>query len=255
MYANISGETVAKKDVMIQPNMPRFLRKGDRATLTARVISTADRDIRTTCTLTLVDPATDQTVWQQQMPLSVEKQHTTKATFDIEVDQALSDYPLLVCRWTVSGDGFSDGEQHYLPVLSNRERVTVTVPFTQIAPGTKTIDLSKMLPKSGTDPKARLTVEYTNNPAWLILQALPSVAHPHDDCAFCLAAAYYTNAIGQYIIQQNPTAKQVFEAWKRETGNETSLMSALSKNSELKDLALDDTPWVIDADQEMEQKM
>jgi sRNA-binding regulator protein Hfq len=150
----------------------------------------------------------------------------------------------------VSGEGFSDGEQHYLPILPNRERVTVTVPFTQTEPGMKTIDLSALKDKTNS----QLTVEYTNNPVWLMIQALPTVGHPHDNCAICQASSYYANTIGHFIIQQNPQAKGVFESWSREQGNETSLMSNLQKNQELKDLVLDETPWLADANREQEQK-
>jgi hypothetical protein len=157
---------------------------------------------------------------------------------------------LLVMKVMVGGDNFSDGEQHYLPVLPNQERVTVTVPFTQTEPGIKTIDLSALKDKTNS----QLTVEYTNNPVWLMIQALPTVGHPHDNCAVCQAASFYANAIGRYIMNQNPNAKNVFEAWSRETGNETSLMSSLEKNQELKDLLLNETPWVVDANREDEQK-
>ena len=153
---------------------------------------------------------------------------------------------LLVAKVTISGQGFSDGEQHYLPVLPSRERVTVTVPFSQNGPGTKTIDLSVLFPQGGQSPK--LTVEYTNNPAWLMIQALPTMGNPCDKNAVSQAA------IGDYILKQNPQARQVFELWRRETGSETSLHSALQKNQELKDLVLSETPWVADADAEAEQK-
>ena len=167
---------------------------------------------------------------------------------------------LLIAKMMVSGEGFSDGEQHYLPVLPNRERVTVTVPFTQNEPGTKTIDLQALLPKAEKGKAeansslftihSSLTIEYTNNPAWLMIQALPSVGHPYDNCALCQSSSYYANAIGRYIIQQNPNVKGVFEAWSREDAQSSTLQSQLSKNEELKDLVLSETPWVMDANRE-----
>ena len=154
-------------------------------------------------------------------------------------------------------DEFSDGEQHYLPILPNRERVTVTYPFTQNEPGTTTIDLTKLFPANSQQPTAnssKLTIEYTNNPAWLMIQALPAIGHPHDDCAICQAASLYANSIGKYIVDQVPQAKTVFAQWKLEQGSETSLHSQLEKNQELKDLVLNETPWVADADREQEQR-
>ena len=250
-YGSLEAEAVAKKDLMIQPNMPRFIREGDQATVTARVINTCDHALSGTARLTLVDPETEKTVMALSETFAVEADETTIVTFSIDGPKLDAGISLLIARVTAAGDGFSDGEQHYLPVLSNREQVTVTVPFTQNGAGMKTVDLTKLF-ADGQQPK--LTVEYTNNPAWLMIQALPAVGHPHDDCAVCQAAALYANSVGQHIINQVPQIQQLFEQWKREMGNETSLQSQLQKNQALKDLLLDETPWVADADCEEDQR-
>ena len=263
----LTGETVAKKDLMVQPNMPRFVREGDQATVSARIINTCERSLSGKAWLTLIDPETEKTVYTTHTPFAVEAGQTASVTFTVRVT---ADYPsLLIAKVSAAGDGFSDGEQHYLPVLPNRERVTVTVPFTQNEPGTKTIDLTTLFPKTETRSAegrlqgknstlytlhSTLTIEYTNNPAWLMIQALPAVGHPYDDCAICQAASLYANTIGKHIIDQVPQAKTVFEQWKRETGGGTSLNSQLQKNQELKDLVLSETPWVADADREQEQR-
>ena len=174
---------------------------------------------------------------------------TTTATFEYTPDGAL---PLLICRITASGRTFSDGEQHYLPVLPDRERVTVTVPFTQNGPGVKTVSLSDIF--AVRDNTARLTVEYTNNPAWMMVQALPQLVTPRDNNAIDQATALYANAIAADIIKSNPNMKGVFERWQMERGTETSLMSSLEKNASLKDIVLAETPWVAEAGREAEQK-
>ena len=249
-YGLLEGETVAKKDLMVQPNMPRFVREGDQATISARIINTCERDLSGTAYLTLTDPETEKTVLTEKAPFTVKAGETTSVIFAVS---PTADYPsLLIAKVSAAGDGFSDGEQHYLPILPNRERVTVTVPFTQNEPGTKAIDLKDLFPKA--DASSKLTIEYTNNPAWLMIQALPAVAHPHDDCAICQAASLYANTIGKHIVDQVPQAKTVFEQWKREQGGKTSLSSQLQKNQELKDLVLSETPWVADADREEEQR-
>ena len=249
-YGMLEGDAVAQKDLMVQPNMPRFVREGDQATITARIINTSERALSGTSQLTLIDPETEAVVMTQQLPFSVEAGQTASVTFTVDGNKKkLSS--LLIAKVTATGDGFVDGEQHYLPVLPNRERVTVTVPFTQNEPGTKTIDLTQLF-KAEED--AKLTIEYTNNPAWLMIQALPTIGHPYDDCAICQAASLYANSIGKHIIDQVPQAKQVFEQWKHESGNETTLQSQLAKNQELKDLVLNETPWVADADREAEQR-
>ncbi|MCR4583845.1 MAG: alpha-2-macroglobulin, partial [Prevotella sp.] len=163
---------------------------------------------------------------------------------------------LLVCRVTAVGDGFSDGEQHYLPVLPSMERVTVTRPFTQNEAGTHQIDLTQLMPQ-GTDrhaPTSKLLLEYTNNPAWLMIQALPYVGKVYDDNAVSLGAAFYANTLGNRILAQTPAAKTAFQLWQQEQGSETSLTSSLEKNADLKDIVLNETPWVMDAENETEQK-
>ena len=249
-YGTLEGSAVAQKEVMVQPNMPRFIREGDEATITARIFNTGDHDISGKATLRLINPETDAVVYEQTEPFALGAGATTTASFRMSFATAPSS--LLICQVTAAGEGFSDGEQHYLPLLPATERVIVTVPFTQIEPGTKTIDLSQLIPVDGTNGK--LTMEYTNNPAWLMIQTLPYIGKPIDDDVISQATSYYANSIGQYLIDQNPKAKTAFELWQQEKGDETSLMSALEKNQDLKELVLNETPWVMDADGEAEQK-
>ncbi|MBR6121081.1 MAG: alpha-2-macroglobulin [Prevotella sp.] len=251
MHGFIDGEAVAQKDVMIQPNVPRFIRVGDKATVSARVFNVTDKEQSGTAQLQLIDPENDQVVYSQQTACLIPANGTYTVSFPVDAT-SLGNYSLLVCKMSVSGETFSDGEQHYLPVLPNRERVTVTVPFTQNEPGTKTIDLKSLFPDAVANSK--LTVEYTNNPAWLMVQALPTIGKPCDKNAISQAASLYANGIGKFIIDQNPQTKHVFEMWKQENAQLSPLNSQLEKNEELRDLVLNETPWVLDADQEAEQK-
>ena len=250
-YGMLESEVVAKKDVMIQPNMPRFMRVGDKGQIAARIFNTGEKAVKGQAVLELVDPETEKVVYSQSKPFAVEKDKTASVSFDVDAaSPKLADLSLLICRISASGTGFSDGEQHYLPILPNVERVINTVPFTQNGPGTKTIDLTSLL--RGKDPQ--LTVEYTNNPAWLMIQTLPTVAQAHEKNAISQSAAYYANSIASYLLHQSPRIKSVIEQWKREQGTETSLMSSLEKNQELKTMVLDETPWVADAHHEADQK-
>ena len=246
-YGNIEAEAVAKKDVMIQPNVPRFVREGDQATISARVINTGEKDVKGTARLTLINAETNATVYEKTQSVAIKAGETLPVTFDINT--AGYEPTMLICKMSISGKGYSDGEQHYLPVLPASERITVALPITQHQPGTETIDLSKLVPADAKN--AKLTLEYTNNPVWLMVQALPSVGSPDEDNAISLAASYYANSIGKYIIDQNPQIKPVFQQWQQES---QSLTSQLEKNQELKDLVLSETPWVMDADNETEQK-
>ncbi|MBQ8656697.1 MAG: alpha-2-macroglobulin [Prevotella sp.] len=247
-FGMLEGEAVAQKEVMVQPNMPRFLRTGDQAQIAARIFNTSEKTVSGTSTLQLIDPRTNKTVLKQNQPFSVKAGETFVATFNVVPDGSCD---LYICQVSAAGKTFSDGEQHYLAVLPNVERVTVTVPFTQHEPGTKAIDIARLFP-AGTS-RQKLTVEYTNNPVWLMVQALPSVGNPRDENAIDQAATLYSTIIARTLISQGADIKNVFEQWKREADN-GSLTSNLSKNEELKDILLQETPWVVDADREDEQK-
>ncbi len=258
MHGLLEGETVAKKDVMIQPNVPRFLRMGDEATISARIFNSSELTVQAVARLVLLNAESEEVICNEQMNCMLEANSTQSVQFKVE-SAKLQNQSMLICKMVVSGESFSDGEQHYLPVLPNQERVTLTVPFIQTEPGTKTIDLQAVLPNSPLSTlhsplSPKLTVEYTNNPAWLMIQSLPTLAHPHDNCAICQAASLYANGIGQYILGQNPRAKHVFEMWKQEDSSLSTLHSSLEKNEELKDLLLSETPWMMDAEHETDQK-
>jgi len=267
----ITGETVAKKDVMVQPNMPRFLRLGDKTDISSRIFNTSDKKVSGTVRMELIEPETGRVVCSGSKKFEVAAGETCTATFELNTsglsspDSELS--TIYIYKVVASGKTFSDGEQHYLPILPDVEMVTNTMPFTINGAGTKTLDISRLALGGGrnsqvkpSDGKSRLsypvrlTIEYTNNPAWMMVQALPSVSDADAQNAISLAASYYANSLGKYIIGQSPQIKTTFERWQQEQSEESSLMSSLDKNDELKALALDETPWVMDADNESDQK-
>lgn len=245
----IEASVVAKKQLMVQPNLPRFVHVGDNTTLTTSVFNISEQDIAGVVRLQLLDPTTEQVIHQEEKPFNVKAGETTTAAFAYVPN---GDNTLLICRITAQGNDFSDGEQHYLPVLSNSEWVTNTLPFTQQEKGSQTISLQQLLPKNAT--QARFTLEYTNNPAWLMVQALPYVGNVNEQNAISLAAAYYANSLGKYLTSQSPRIKSTFSLWQQEQGAERSLMSSLEKDQELKTLVLDETPWVMEAQSESDQK-
>ena len=278
-YGRIEASTVAKKDVMIQPNVPRFVREGDEVTITARVINTSEKRLKGVARLRLRHPETEAVIIGLAQEVDVEAGATVPVTFKVQSSmlQAPSSKSnaqsskfngaLLICETTVSGEDFSDGEQHYLPILPATERVTVTMPVTQHQTGTKTIDIAALMPADAAQGK--VTFEYTNNPTWLMIQALPVLGKPVEENAISQAASYYANSLGRYILAQNPQAKTAFDLWRQELtapasvdgtqdvdklSQRGSLMSQLEKNQELKTIVLNETPWVMDADRETEQK-
>ncbi|MBO4849768.1 MAG: alpha-2-macroglobulin [Prevotella sp.] len=245
----INAETVAKKDVMVMPNVPRFVRLGDKAQVTTRIVNTTERSLKGKATMQLLDAETEEVVWSQEMNFEMEANQTTNATFDYE---PMGEAKLLVCRIIAKGEGFSDGEQHFLPVLPAKELITRTVPFTQNGPKTSIFNLQQLFPQGVEGEK--LTIEYTNNPAWLMIQALPTMAAGDSDNAITQATSYYANALGQHIINLSPVIKQTVMKWREETSDKGSMASSLAKNEELKELMLNETPWVGAADKEESQK-
>lgn len=249
-FGMIESEAVASKKVMVMPNVPRFVREGDKATMAARVANATDKPVAALVRMQLLDPETERVVCEKKQNVTIDANATANVDFSFD---AQGDTPLLVCRITAEGKGFSDGEQHYLPVLPSRESVINTVPFTFTGSGEKTVAMTDLFPKGVEDKK--LTVEYTANPSWLMIQTLPYISTVDYKNAITLSTAYYANALGRYIMNQSPVIKQVVNIWKQEPADsDNSLMSALQRNQELKTLVLDETPWVMDADNEADQK-
>jgi len=239
MTGKIEGEAVAQKSLMVVPNVPRFVRSGDKVTIIARIYNNVEKTLSGNATMTLIDPETDKVVMTITSQYEADALATTTAAFSFE---APADYQMLVCKISASADGFSDGEQHYLPILSDKELVTET---RSLSPH----GLSPSLPHG--EGAYRITLEYTANPSWLAYQALPQIASTNDDNAISLAAAIYANALGRKIVSEAPVSlKSQFEQWK----NNGSLKSNLLKNEELKDMLINETPWVADATNETETK-
>ena len=254
-YQVVDAEAVASKTVMVQPNMPRFLREGDKGMLSTRIFNTSDKAVSGTARLQIVEPGSGKVIKEQSVPFSLVANGSTTASFEVDAAELLKlagDKTLLAARVMAEGDGFSDGEQNWLPILPDREFVTSTLPFYQHQPGTKTFDVKKLFPADSRNRK--LTVEYTANPSWLVLQAMPILANPYNKDAASLAAAIYANVIGQKVLTSSPAIAKTIALWKQEEGSETSLTSSLAKDSELKTLLLNETPWVAEAESETDRK-
>lgn len=251
----IDAEAVASKSVMVQPNMPRFLREGDKATITTSIFNTTDQRQIGTARLEIADPETGHVLTEARQSFTLLPNGSQTATFDVDAAELASkagSQTLLVARVYAEGRGFSDGEQHYLPLLPDKEQVLNTIPFYQNGAGEKTLDLANLFPADSKDRK--LTIEYVNNPAWLVVQALPTVANPSEKNAVSLVTGIYANAIGRTIVASSPKIASTIKLWQQETGSATSLTSNLEKDEDLKSLVLDETPWVTDANSETDQK-
>ena len=250
----IEAEALAKKALMVQPNLPRFVRTSDKLTIQARLFNTTKGSLRGTGTLFLLDAETEQLVYKQQVLFQAAADSNVTLTFR-NIDMTTIAAPkasLYICKVVASAGKMSDGEQHYLPVLPDVEQVLRTIPFTQTAKGTERIDISRLFPKGSTGRK--LTVEYMNNPAWMMIEALHAYAHPYDNCAICQSIAYYSQCLAVHILASSPAIKTTIEACRRDTSALRGLKSNLAQNEELKGIMLEETPWNVSADTETEQK-
>ena len=193
-------EAVAQKTVMVQPNMPRFLREGDKATIVAKLSNTSDKKVSGNARMQILEPETNKVVWQKTQNYQIDSEGSATISFDV---QGLKE-GVYINKVVAAGNGYSDGEQHYLPVLSNRELVVNTLPITLHQQGEQNFDLSKLfLNKEGKQAKgaedAKVTVEYTNNPSWLMVKALPAISNPDEEDAISLMSAIYANTITTHI--------------------------------------------------------
>ncbi|MEI3070741.1 MAG: alpha-2-macroglobulin family protein [Prevotella sp.] len=193
-------EAVAQKTVMVQPNMPRFLREGDKSTIVVKLFNTSDKKVSGNARMQILDPETNKVVWQKTQNYSIDAEGSATISFDV---QGLKE-GVYINKVVAAGNGYSDGEQHYLPVLSNRELVVNTLPITLHQKGEQNFDLSKLfLNKEGKQAKgaeeAKVTIEYTNNPSWLMVKALPAISNPDEEDAISLMSAIYANTITTHI--------------------------------------------------------
>lgn len=193
-------EAVAQKTVMVQPNMPRFLREGDKSCIVVKLFNTSDKKVNGNARMQILDAETQKVVWQKTQGYRIDAEGSATVSFDV---QGLKE-GVYINKVVAAGNGYSDGEQHYLPVLSNRELVVNTLPITLHQPGEQSFNLSKLfLNKEGKQAKgaenAKVTVEYTNNPSWLMVKALPAISNPDEEDAISLMSAIYANTITAHV--------------------------------------------------------
>lgn len=193
-------EAVAQKTVMVQPNMPRFLREGDKSTIVVKLFNSSDKKVSGNTRMQILDPETNKVVWQKTQNYCIDAEGSATISFDV---QGLKE-GVYINKVVAAGNGYSDGEQHYLPVLSNRELVVNTLPITLHQKGEQSFDLSKLfLNKEGKQAKgaeeAKVTIEYTNNPSWLMVKALPAISNPDEEDAISLMSAIYANTITNHV--------------------------------------------------------
>lgn len=249
---------VTQKQLMVQPNAPRFMREGDQMEFSAKIVNLSDSELTGTVTLELLDAATNKPVdgwFNNVFPnqyFTVGAGQSMAVKFPLQVP--ISFNSALTYRIVAKAKNFSDGEEMALPVLTNRMLVTESLPLNVRNTSKKDFKFEKLLTsgKSESISNYSLTVEYTSNPVWYAVQALPYLMEYPYECAEQTFNRYYANALANFVANSTPKIKAVFEKWK--TSDTSALMSNLQKNEELKSALLEETPWVMDAKNESQQK-
>ncbi|UAY52690.1 alpha-2-macroglobulin family protein [Ferruginibacter albus] len=254
----IERTLVTQKQLMIQPNAPRFLREGDKIEFSAKVVNLSDSIITGNAQLELIDATTDQ-------PVDISfANKTTLQDFTVPAGQSIAvKFPItipvnfnsaLTYRVVAKANKVSDGEENTIPVLTNRTLVTESLPLNLRNTNKKDFKFEKLLNSgsSKTLTNQSLTIEFTSNPVWYAVQALPYLMEYPYECAEQTFNRYYANTLASYVSNSTPKIKAVFEKWK--TIDTAALQSNLEKNEELKSALLQETPWVLDAQNEDQQK-
>ncbi|MEZ4776299.1 MAG: alpha-2-macroglobulin family protein [Bacteroidia bacterium] len=254
----LTGITVTQKDLMVTPNVPRFVREGDKMTLSAKVSNLSDNDLSGIADLILLDAFTRKPVGAlfgldaTQVPFAVKAKGNTAVSWEISIPEEVQ---AVVVQVTAQAGNFSDGEEHVIPILKNRLLVTESMPLAVRGQQTRTFDFTKLL-NSGSSTTLRnqqLTLEFTSNPAWYAVQALPYLMEFPHECTEQIYSRFYANALASHIASTSPGVQSVFEQWRTQD-NGSALLSNLEKNQELKSVLLEETPWVLNANSESERK-
>lgn len=254
--ATSQKEVVTQKDLMVLPNAPRFVREGDMIEFTAKVSNLSEQKLSGTARLQLFDALTNQPVdnllANNSSTLNFTAETGQSAPLSWKLTIPKGKVSVLTYRVTAQAGSFSDGEESTIPILTNRMLVTETMPISVRGNQTKTFNFASLANanQSNTLQNQQVTLEFTSNPAWYAVQALPYLMEFPYECTEQIFSRYYANALASSIANRYPKVRNVFETWK----NTDALESNLSKNQELKTALLEETPWVLAAQNEAQQK-
>jgi hypothetical protein len=261
-YGFVYNELVTQKDLMVVPNTPRFFREGDTLVYTSKITNLSGEELAGIARLQLFDAVTMQPVDALFKHNDPEKSFTAKKGQSALVSWTLQipeDLDAVTYRLTAKSGRFSDGEEQAVPILKNRMLVTESLPLPVRAKQTKSFTFKKLTEAaaSKTLKHHRLTLEFTSNPVWYAVQALPYLMEYPHECLEQVFSRYYANSMASYIVNSNPKIKKVFDLWKtaaKDSPNADALLSNLEKNQELKTVLLEETPWVLNGQDETQRK-
>ncbi len=256
-YGFTKKEIVTQKELMVQPNAPRFVREGDKIEFTAKVSNLTENALSGTAKLLLFDAVTMEPVdiqlgnTQAEIPFTAQGGQSAPLKWNLNIP--LGKVNALTHRVVAKAGNFSDGEESTIPILTNRMMVTESLPLPVRGNQTKTFAFNSLKNNnSRTLQHHSYTLEFTSNPAWYAVQALPYLMEYPYDCTEQIFSRYYANSLATHVANEHPKIKRVFDNWKQTDAK--ALASNLSKNQELKTALLEETPWVMNAQSEEEQK-
>ena len=257
-YGMVTKDLVTQKELMVMPNLPRFLRENDTITLSAKVTNLSGGDLEGSAQLMLFDATTMRPIdsafgnVKATRPLAIKKGLSAAPSWDLKIPEGV---PAVAVRIVAKAGARSDGEETVLPLVTNRMLVTEALPLPMRSRGVKNFSFQKLLTQNGNSTTLRnhkLTLEFTSNPAWYAVQALPYLMEYPFECTEQLFSRYYANAIAASIANSSPRIKTIFESWRLTAPD--ALLSNLEKNQELKSALLEETPWVLEGKSESESK-
>jgi hypothetical protein len=268
-FVQSSRTVVTQKELMVIPNAPRFFRQGDNMEFSVKISNLGDKELTGQAQLQMLNAATMQPVdgwFKNVFPnqyFTVAAGQSTALKFPIEIPYLYNDAVMyrVIAKASPDGKGLAavgDGEEMAIPVLTNRMLVTESFPLNLRGTDYKGFTWNRFKQLSAEAEKTvgvdhhSITVEYTTNPAWYAVQSLPYLMEYPYDCAEQIWNRFYANALAGKIANSSPRIKEIFESWKNKTPD--ALLSNLQKNPELKSALLEETPWVLDAKNETEQK-
>jgi uncharacterized protein YfaS (alpha-2-macroglobulin family) len=264
-YGQFEKEVITQKELMVQPNAPRFFREGDHITFISKVSNLSDKDLNGNAELKLYDALTDKEISSSMIEalhgnfptigyreFAVKKGLSTSIEWNLHIPEG---YSAIKYKIVAKANNFTDGEETAVPVLTNRMLVTESMPMPIRSNQTKEFNFTKFTNQNNNSTTLKnhsYTLEFTANPAWYAIQALPYLMEYPYECAEQTFARYYANSLATYVVNSKPKIKAIFEAWK--TSSPDAFLSNLEKNQELKAVVLEETPWVLQSKSESENK-
>ncbi len=258
-------EVVTQKELMVAPNVPRFFRENDKMTFISKISNLSEADMKGSAELKLYDALTEQEISVKMIEavtgtfatigyrdFAVKKGLSTSIEWNIMIPEG---YSAIKYKVVAKAGNFSDGEEMAVPVLTNRMLVTESMPLPIRSNQTKEFNFVKFGNQNNNSTTLKnhsYTLEFTANPAWYAIQALPYLMEYPYECAEQTFSRYYANTLSSYVVNSKPKIKAIFDSWKSVSPD--AFLSNLEKNQELKAVVLEETPWVLQSKSETENK-